>query len=612
MANVFFDITIDGQPTGRIVFKLFDDIVPEAARNFRELSSGEHGFGYKGNRFHGIYTGQALFGGYFGRNQGAGTKTIYGGSFPAENFTLGHGKPGTLSMVTFGKKIKGSQFFITTAPAHQFDGRNVVCGEVIDGMDTIKKIESVGSQRGRILKKVVIADCGIVPDGPTEFGMPPELHAADATMPVPHQVLGSAASEGNRNSGEPPTSRHRVLDMVEKIVTETTKYKSLLESRDQKAEMVLDVLQKLLDYQDTPENLRRSVVIAMMRLCKASGIYPRCLTLRGIKHDPQPLASGSFGEIWKGYYEQHPVCLKVARVYASSDIQRLTATFAKEAIVWNQLSHPNVLPFYGIYHLEESIGRVCLVSPWMEEGNVCDYLKRNPEAPRLPLVFDTLEGLSYLHRNSIVHGDLKGANVVITPSGSACLADFGLSSVDAPDVVRWTSLSTVNQSGGTMRWEAPELLDETEDGGSPRPSFKSDVYSIACVMYEILTGQIPFHEVTREATVIWRVISGIRPTKPSPSSTDLLELTDDIWRIMQMCWSANLGQRPTVDEALHELRQVLPSTLTSSRIAMWHCLHPRDSPGILGPSSPWTFRTALREREDVSESEVRIFEEILS
>ncbi|KAF5349950.1 hypothetical protein D9756_009173 [Leucocoprinus leucothites] len=78
-----------------------------------------------------------------------------------------------------------------------------------------------------------------------------------------------------------------------------------------------------------------------------SGIYPRCLILRGINNVPQPLASGSFGEIWKGYYDQHPLRLKVARVYASSDIQRLTATFAKEAIVWSQLYHPNVLPFYG-------------------------------------------------------------------------------------------------------------------------------------------------------------------------------------------------------------------------------------------------------------------------
>lgn len=99
------------QPIGRIVFKLFDDIVPKAAWNFRELLTGEHGSGYKGNSFHGIYTGQALFGAYFGRNQGTRTKTIYVRSFLAENFTLDHGKLRNFVYGFFWEEYQGLPVF---------------------------------------------------------------------------------------------------------------------------------------------------------------------------------------------------------------------------------------------------------------------------------------------------------------------------------------------------------------------------------------------------------------------------------------------------------------------------------------------------------------------
>ncbi len=77
------------------------------------------------------------------------------------------------------------------------------------------------------------------------------------------------------------------------------------------------------------------------------------------------------------------------------------------------------------------------------------------------------------------------ANILISPDGSACLADFGLSSIVDPDVLRWTSLKTITKAGGTARWEAPELMDELEDGTSPRPTFLSGIYSVASVMYEV-------------------------------------------------------------------------------------------------------------------------------
>ncbi|KXN87300.1 Serine/threonine-protein kinase HT1 [Leucoagaricus sp. SymC.cos] len=180
----------------------------------------------------------------------------------------------------------------------------------------------------------------------------------------------------------------------------------LLSARGQKAEMILDGMQKVLDYEDLSEVTRRSIVVAMLRLSKASATHPKCMTLQGIKVELKRVAAGGFGEVFRGKHGKQSVCLKVAHVYQDSNVHQLTAAFSKEAILWSQLSHPNVLPFYGIYCPDGN--QVALVSPWMEEGNICDYLKRNPAVPRLPLVLDILEGLSYLHQNSVVHSDLKG------------------------------------------------------------------------------------------------------------------------------------------------------------------------------------------------------------
>ncbi|KAL3443584.1 cyclophilin-like domain-containing protein [Aspergillus insuetus] len=162
MANVFFDITIGGAPSGRIQFKLYDDVVPKTARNFRELATGQNGFGYKGSGFHRIIPNFMLQGGDFTKHNGTGGKSIYGEKFADENFNLKHDRPFLLSMANAGKNTNGSQFFITTVKTSWLDGKHVVFGEVVDGSDLVKKIEAQGSQDGTPKAKVVIADSGTV------------------------------------------------------------------------------------------------------------------------------------------------------------------------------------------------------------------------------------------------------------------------------------------------------------------------------------------------------------------------------------------------------------------------------------------------------------------
>lgn len=166
---VYFDIIANGEPKGRIVFKLFNDVVPHTAENFRALCTGEKGeskasgklLTYEGSSFHRVIKDFMCQGGDFTHGTGVGGESIYGEKFEDENFDIKHDKPFLLSMANAGPNTNGSQFFITTVATPHLDGKHVVFGEVIQGKSIVRQLERCEKDdNDRPLKDWKISDCG--------------------------------------------------------------------------------------------------------------------------------------------------------------------------------------------------------------------------------------------------------------------------------------------------------------------------------------------------------------------------------------------------------------------------------------------------------------------
>ncbi|KAG6887626.1 hypothetical protein C0995_013956 [Termitomyces sp. Mi166 len=319
---------------------------------------------------------------------------------------------------------------------------------------------------------------------------------------------------------------------LHRVLNNSQMYRQLLRYKGLNAQALLDFFQSLLDI---PELDRRF----------------RCYELKGVQlSETGPVTAGGFADIYKGGFEGQVVCLKVIRVYQDSQLDHVLKQFSKEVILWGQLSHAHVLPMYGLYRLK---GRLCFVAPWMENGDITVYLQKNPKADRPFLSADVAEGLSYLHKNNIVHGDLKGPNVLIDATGRARLSDFGISNVSDANIMVWTSQSSSSR-GGSVRWQGPELVN-IENEEIPENTLMSDVYALGCVFYEIFTGNVPFHTVSRDFTVILHLQRGDRPARPTEWDSAWREwgLTENIWTLIEDCWKENPVERLTAEQVLQRL-----------------------------------------------------------
>ncbi|TDL23881.1 kinase-like protein [Rickenella mellea] len=314
---------------------------------------------------------------------------------------------------------------------------------------------------------------------------------------------------------------------------------------------IVNLLQTLIDRDKLPPESQAKLVRTLARLSKSSRCYPDCLILTSIRRTgTDPVAGGGFADVWKGYFADRPVALKALRIYKQSLREKVLKEFSHEAVIWRQLKHPNILPFYGVFKGDEHFDRLCLVSPWMDAGNVIDYLNNHPEASRLSLLSDVAQGLEYLHlfQPPIIHGDLKGANIFVTPSLTACLGDFGLARFR--DSQESTLGATTGNTTGTLRWQAPELLGVY---GDEARSEQCDVYSFGCVCLELMTGKPPFREIRKDGSVLRAILDRQTPQRPLENVLEL-GLDDRLWAFMQQCWNFDPASRPKTTQLVEHFK----------------------------------------------------------
>ncbi|PBK74604.1 kinase-like protein [Armillaria solidipes] len=326
--------------------------------------------------------------------------------------------------------------------------------------------------------------------------------------------------------------------------------------------MVMNLLQQELDDPSCLDEYRTTCLKCLRALrdahpylavSKARNIVSPYLpfTSRDVTREwANPVGGGGFADIWKGRLHDTQVCLKVLRIFLSEKArERLLRDFRREAIVWKQLCHPNILPFLGVSE-DLFAPSYCLISPWMINGNIMSYLEAHPDHDRLASLVQIAEGMKYLHNHipPIVHADIRGANILVMDDLSCCLADFGLSLFAESQALE--SSSRIRK--GSIRWLAPECMD-LELFDRTYISTARDIYAYGCTIIEIFTGKPPFSDIKSDASVIYEVrIKQSRPPRP-PSN---IFPDDGLWELVTMCLSTWSNQRPITERVLESLRSL--------------------------------------------------------
>ncbi|KAJ7646792.1 kinase-like domain-containing protein [Roridomyces roridus] len=311
------------------------------------------------------------------------------------------------------------------------------------------------------------------------------------------------------------------------------------------AQSFLDVVQDTIDrgFMIGPEHSRKAQRI-IRKLSESCEKLPSSLFVTGVTgRDSHPRFGGGFADVYRALYKDKTVALKHMRQFLrGADLRRINLKFCREALVWKDLHHPYILPFIGIDR-DSFPSSLCMVSPWMEHGTVLDYLKDHGHSKVDTLLCEIAQGLQYLHSQNVVHGDLRGSNILINEDWSACLSDFGLSSFSDAT----TAAHTSTRAGSTF-WMSPELISPEKFGLEFIRTRASDVYAFGCVCVELYTGRPPFAKLNQAAALL-AIVSGQRPERPSGTPV----MSDKLRNFISECWSENPAVRPTADAAVQNV-----------------------------------------------------------
>ncbi|XP_022748522.1 serine/threonine-protein kinase STY46-like isoform X5 [Durio zibethinus] len=247
------------------------------------------------------------------------------------------------------------------------------------------------------------------------------------------------------------------------------------------------------------------------------------------------VASGSYGDLYKGTYCSQEVAIKVLKPERiNTDMQK---EFAQEVFIMRKVRHKNVVQFIGACTKPPGL---CIVTEFMSGGSVYDYLHKQKGVFKLPsllkVAIDVSKGMNYLHQNNIIHRDLKAANLLMDENEVVKVADFGVARVKAQSGV-------MTAETGTYRWMAPEVIEH-------KPyDHKADVFSFGIVLWELLTGKVPYEYLTPLQAAVGVVQKGLRPTIPKHTNPKLTEL-------LERCWQQDPALRPDFSEIIGILQQI--------------------------------------------------------
>ncbi|TFK43199.1 hypothetical protein BDQ12DRAFT_168524 [Crucibulum laeve] len=267
-----------------------------------------------------------------------------------------------------------------------------------------------------------------------------------------------------------------IFQSLADIITLESKRKDILQLQGD-AQGFIDLIQMALDRNKLQDaELQRIALRLMMKMCEMYNLLPSSLFIEGVElRERDPIDGGGFADIYRGSYRGKDVALKRIRIF--QDRQKIHKNFCREALIWRHLRHPHVLPFIGV---DSSTFQpfLCMISPWMQHGTIMKHLEENGSMNISNRLFEVALGLEYLHSQNIVHGDLRGGNILINDEWQACLAGFGLTIV--------SEVTFTSHTHGSIRWMAPELHYPKLFNlfRSVRTS-ASDTYSFACVCLEV-------------------------------------------------------------------------------------------------------------------------------
>lgn len=248
----------------------------------------------------------------------------------------------------------------------------------------------------------------------------------------------------------------------------------------------------------------------------------------------EKVASGAFGDLFRGLYCGQDVAIKILRGVQDDSVQ--FQEFLQEVAIMRKVRHRNVVQFIGACTRRPNL---CIVFEYMRGGSLYDYVRRAGPlriTTILRIAVEVCKGMDYLHKRKIVHRDLKAANLLLDEHGTIKIADFGVARV-------LDGAGVMTAETGTYRWMAPEVIEH-------RPySEKADVFSFGVVLWELLTGLVPYSDMTPLQAAVGVVQKGLRPPIPQNCPPPLAD-------IMRLCWQRDPSVRPSFEVLKSKLEEL--------------------------------------------------------